>query len=87
MIKLESRRLEKAIEVLNDHLNGREYLLESGFSAVDTAVGYSIHMGSMFIKISEYKNVVSYYNKLKNREAFRKSLPKDVNDPLEEIEV
>ena len=55
--------------------------------AVDTAVGYSIHMGSMFIKISEYKNVVSYYNKLKNRKAFIKSLPKDVNDPLEEIEV
>ena len=44
-------------------------------------------MGSMFIKISEYKNVVSYYNKLKNRKAFIKSLPKDVNDPLEEIEV
>ena len=87
VIKLESRRLEKAIEVLNDHLNGREYLLESGFSAVDTAVGYSIHMGSMFIKISEYKNIVSYYNKLKNREAFRKSLPKDINDPLEEIDV
>ena len=44
-------------------------------------------MGSMFIKISEYKNVVNYYNKLKNREAFKKSLPKEVNDPLEKIEV
>jgi len=87
VIKLESRRLEKAIEVLDNHLKDREYLLNSGFSAVDTAVGYSIHMGSMFIKIAEYKNVVNYYSKIKKRKAFLKSLPKEINDPLEKIEV
>jgi len=84
---LESRRLEKTLEVLDNHLNGRDYLLKSGFSAVDTSVGYSIHMGSMFVKISAFKNVENYYNKLKNRDAFKKSLPKDVNDPLKTIEV
>jgi len=86
VIKLESRRLEKALEVLNNHLKGRDYLLKSGFSAIDTAVGYSIHMGSMFINIAEFKNVLDYYEKLKSREAFKKALPKDVNDPLEKIE-
>ena len=62
-----------------------KYLLKSGFSAVDTSVGYSIHMGSMFVNISEFKNVENYYHKLKSRAAFKKSLPKDINDPLEKI--
>ena len=44
VIKLESRRLEKSLEVLDNHLEERDYLLKSGFSAVDTSVGYSIHM-------------------------------------------
>lgn len=44
-IKLESRRLHKAFAVLEQHLSDRDYLLASGFSAVDTAVGYSVHLG------------------------------------------
>ena len=86
VIKLESRRLEKSLEVLDNHLEGRDYLLKSGFSAVDTSVGYSIHMGSMFVNIEEFKNVENYYKNIKSREAFIKALPKGVNDPLEKIE-
>ena len=44
-------------------------------------------MGSMFVKITEFKNVENYYHKLKSRDAFKKSLPKDINDPLEKIKV
>ena len=55
VIKLESRRLEKSLEVLDNHLENRNYLLKSGFSAVDTSVGYSIHMGSMFVDIKNIK--------------------------------
>ena len=86
VIKLESRRLEKSLEVLDDHLKNRDYLLKSGFSAVDTSVGYSIHMGSMFANIEDFKNVEKYYNNIKNREAFLKALPKKISDPLENIE-
>ena len=86
VIKLESRRLEKSLEVLNDHLKNRDYLLKSGFSAVDTAVGYSIHMGSMFVNIEDFESVSKYYKKIKNRKAFKKALPKNINDPLEKIE-
>jgi len=66
--------------------NNRNYLLKSGFSAVDTSVGYSIHMGSMFTNIKDFKNVERYYNNIKNREAFIKALPSNVSDPLENIE-
>ena len=44
-------------------------------------------MGSMFTNISDFKNIKNYYDKLKNRAAFKKSLPKDINDPLKNIKV
>src|SRR5262249_51417536 len=47
---LESRRLVKALEVVDRKLEGQDYLLPSGFSAADIAVGYSIHLGKMFFE-------------------------------------
>jgi len=37
------------------------------------------------VQISDFKNIKNYYDKLKNRAAFKKSLPKDINDPLKNI--
>ncbi|MEQ8661792.1 MAG: glutathione S-transferase, partial [Gammaproteobacteria bacterium] len=47
--KLESRRLYKALEVIDGVLAGQDYLLPSGFSAVDTAVGYGVHLAGELI--------------------------------------
>lgn len=73
--KLETRRLEKAIEVLEEQLQDRDYLLKSGFSAVDVGVGYSLHVGRLFTDISVFPKVASYYQRLASREAFKRSLP------------
>lgn len=73
--KLETRRLEKAIQVLEIHLADREYLLESGFSAVDVGIGYSLHVGGLFTDISVFPAVNRYYQRLTQREAFKHSLP------------
>lgn len=73
--KLETRRLEKAIEVLEEQLTDREYLLTSGFSAADIGIGYSLHAGRLFTDISVYPNVSAYYQRLSSRPAFKRSLP------------
>ncbi len=73
--KLETRRLQKAIEVIEKRLQGRDYLLDSGFSAVDVGVGYSLHVGRLFTDISVYPNVSAYYQRLSQRKAFLQSLP------------
>jgi glutathione S-transferase len=44
VVKLEARRLHKALEVVDGVLARHDYLLPSGFSAVDVAVGYSAHL-------------------------------------------
>lgn len=73
--KLETRRLQKAIEVIEQHLENREYLLDIGFSAVDVGIGYSLHVGRLFTDISVYPNVSAYYKRLSERPAFEQSLP------------
>lgn len=73
--KLETRRLEKALEVLDTHLADRDYLLASGFTAPDINVGYSIHLGRNFTDLSAFPNVNAYYDRLTARPAFQASLP------------
>ena len=74
VIKLESKRLEKSLEVIDAHLTDRDYLLRTGFSAVDTGVAYSVHLAQGRIDITSLKNVVAYYDRCKARPAFEKSV-------------
>ncbi|PKQ01201.1 MAG: glutathione S-transferase family protein [Alphaproteobacteria bacterium HGW-Alphaproteobacteria-12] len=71
--KLESRRLEKSLEVVDMHLKDRDYLLKSGFSAVDTNVGYSVHLAKGFVNLDPFPNVVAYYERISSRPAFKKA--------------
>ena len=71
--KLESRRLEKALEVVDRHLADRDFLLKSGFSTVDTNVGYSVHLAKGFVPLDPFPNVVKYYERISARPAFIKA--------------
>ncbi|MFT5705928.1 MAG: glutathione S-transferase [Oceanospirillaceae bacterium] len=73
--KLETRRLQKAVEVIEHSLQNQQYLLASGFCAADVAVGYSLHVARLFTDISEYPKVSEYYQCLASRAAFKASLP------------
>ena len=73
VIKLESRRLRKAFEVLDQQLTTRHYMLASGFSAVDTAVGYSVHLGQQLIGLAGLPALNAYYTRLTARPAFQRA--------------
>lgn len=75
VIKLESKRLEKSLEVIDTHLSDRDYLLKTGFSAVDTGVAYSVHLAQSRVDITGLQNVAAYYERCKARPAFQKSAP------------
>lgn len=71
--KLETRRLEKALEVVGREVAERDWLLPSGFSAADVSVGYSVHLARQFTDLEAIPGVADYYGRLKAREAFRRS--------------
>src|SRR5580698_6276741 len=80
--KLEGRRLEKAVQVLEPQLSGREYLLLTGFSAADIGVGYSLHLADRLIELAKFSNVTRYLQRLRARPAFRASLPPGSTHPI-----
>jgi glutathione S-transferase len=73
--KLEGRRLEKAVQVLEPRLIERDYLLRSGFSAADIGIGYSLHLADRLVELARFPNVARYLERLRARPAFRASLP------------
>jgi glutathione S-transferase len=74
--KLEGRRLEKSVQVLEPQLCDRDYLLRTGFSAADIGVGYTLHLADRLIELTKFPNVARYLERLRSRPAFRASLPK-----------
>ncbi len=73
VMKLEAKRLEKALEVLDEHLKGREFLLDD-FSAVDISVGYSVFIAQYFVQIGQFASLSTWMARLQNREAFAKAM-------------
>jgi glutathione S-transferase len=80
--KLEGRRLEKAVQVLEPRLLDQAYLLRSGFSAADIGIGYSLHLAERLIDLAKFPNVMRYLERLRARRAFRASLPEGSLHPI-----
>jgi glutathione S-transferase len=80
--KLEGRRLEKAVQVVETQLTDRDYLLRTGFSAADIGVGYSLHLASRLIALAGFVGVSRYLERLRARPAFQASLPKGSTGPI-----
>jgi glutathione S-transferase len=79
---LESRRLAKAVGVVDRHLNdGRPCLLASGFSAADTNVGYSVALARSFLGLDAFPNARAYLERLEQRPAFQAALESARLDP------
>ena len=75
VIKLERRRLEKAIGVVEQHLGGRDYMVGRGFSIVDIGIGYALYIARLFTPLDAFPKARSYLSRLMDRPAFQAALP------------
>lgn len=77
VMKLEARRLEKVLEVVEAVTARHEYLLPSGFSAVDTNVGYGVIVAARFVPAGLLPAVDAYRARLQERPAFQRAAARD----------
>ncbi len=76
VMKIEAKRLEKAYGPLEATLSdGRDHLLNGGFSAADVSCGQALHMCKRFARLDPFPNLSAWMERLEAREAFRRSLP------------
>lgn len=76
VMKLEAARVVKCYDAIEARLEGRDYLLSSGFSAADIGVGQAVYMARHFAKLEGHHAVAAWYKRISEREGFQKSLPK-----------
>ena len=77
IMDLEAKRLAKCFSVVEARLQGRDYLLDRGFSAADIAVGQAIYMGRHFAKLDPFPALQDWYERITARPAFMASRPFD----------
>jgi glutathione S-transferase len=64
-----------ALQVVDKALEGKTYLLASGFSAADVMMGYTVAVAKWFgILTDSYANLWPYVARLEERPAFQKAL-------------
>lgn len=77
IMKLEAKRLEKTLEVVERVVAQREYLLPSGFSAVDCCVGYGARIAQYFLPRGLLPAVDAYVDRFRARPAFLAAAAQD----------
>ena len=77
-MSLEARRLHKVLERMERLLgDGREYLMASGFSGADCAVGYGVEIARKFIPFDALPNCAAYAARVAARPAYQRALPSE----------
>jgi len=79
VMRLEAARVLKCYDAIEARLStpveNRDYLLTSGFSACDVAVGQAVYIARYFAKLDGHPELAKWYARITEREAFQKSLP------------
>jgi glutathione S-transferase len=77
VMRLEAVRLTRALAGMADRMAGRDWLLRSGFSAVDVAVGYGLHLARRFVAVDDVPGLGGYHARLVARPGFQKAAAVD----------
>jgi glutathione S-transferase len=68
-------RLRERLALLDSVLSDREYLLQSGFSAADVAMGYGLMLAKLVNELpAEYPHVSAYLARLEARPSYQKAM-------------
>jgi glutathione S-transferase len=78
VMKLEAARVVKCYDAIEAQLDGRDYLLSSGFTAADIGVGQAVYMAQHFARLDRHPGISAWYQRVSEREGFQKSLPQGV---------
>jgi glutathione S-transferase len=65
LMKIEAKRAEKCYEAIAARLEGRDYLLDGGFSAADVSVGQAVYMARHFVRTEPFAALQAWYDRIR----------------------
>ena len=79
VMKLEAARLKKCFAAIEARLAGqekaRDYLIDTGFTAADIAVGQAVYMATHFATLDDFPATAGWFSRITARPGFAASLP------------
>lgn len=75
VMRLEAQRLSRALALVENRVKTQNWLMESGFSGIDCAVGWSVFIAARFVRFDDRPALAAYLARFQARPAFRASLP------------
>jgi glutathione S-transferase len=77
VMKLEAMRLARVLAGVGAVVQRQDWMLASGFSAVDVAIGYGVHLARRFVAVDDIPGVAGYHERLIARPAFQAAMAAD----------
>ncbi|WP_323783527.1 glutathione S-transferase family protein [Thalassovita sp.] len=78
---LETKRLAITLQGVEQALQGHDYLLPSGFSAVDIMMGFTLESASHYVRFDRFPKLSAYRDRIAARPAYRSA--QDAEGPQE----
>lgn len=77
VLKLEAARLAATLKAMERTLGQRDWLLESGFSAADTMMGFNLFSAPYYVEMDRFENLAGYRARIEARPAYQRAREKD----------
>ncbi|WP_299350046.1 glutathione S-transferase family protein [uncultured Shimia sp.] len=77
VLKLEAARLGATLKAMDRTLGERDWLLESGFSAADTMMGFNLFSAPYYVAMDRFANLAAYRARIEARPAYQRAREKD----------
>ncbi|SHJ65753.1 glutathione S-transferase [Shimia gijangensis] len=71
VLKLEAARLGATLKAMNHTLTDRDWLLDSGFSAADTMMGFNLFSAPYYVHMDRFPHVQAYVERIEQRSAYQ----------------
>lgn len=77
VLQIQARRLAATAKVLEAALSGRDWLLPSGFSAVDVMMGFNVFALPRYIRMDKFPAITAYAARISERPAYKAARARD----------
>lgn len=74
ILKIDTARLTATLKAMEIRLQGQDWLLASGFSAVDTMMGFNLLAAGHFVRLDRFPALQAYMARFQARSAFQQAM-------------
>ena len=73
LLKMEAKRLALTLKAVEDRLEGRDFLLDGGFSGADTMLGYNLLAAPYFVRLDPFPAIRAYLSRIAERPGYQRA--------------